>query len=616
MAYLNDEFIDKVRDNNDIIDVISDYTNLEKAGKNYKALCPFHDERTPSFMVNPEKQLYHCFGCGVGGNVFNFMMDIENLDFIEAVEILAQRIGLSLPERKDSSTGESTTKSEIYEIHNWAVKFFNYLLTETNQGSEAYEYLRQRGIKEETIDQFELGYAPDSWRGLFDFLRKKGYSADRIQQAGLIIPQKKGKGYYDRFRNRIIFTINNLRGQAIGFGGRVVDDSHPKYLNSPQTPVFNKKNILYGLARAKREIKRSGSVVIVEGYTDVITGHQFGIENIVASLGTSLTKSQARLLRRYADRVYIAYDGDVAGENATLRGFNILKNTGLEVYVVNLPVDQDPDEVIRSQGKEEFELLLSEAVSLIEFKLESLLTDRDLTKIEQKVEAVDDIMPVLAGIENEIKQAEYIKKIAGRLDVETGVIKSRLKKFQQDVSEQDRNYRDRNNKFKSDSKVDSEAESDTQFQFEKKLLELMIKDTQILNLVKAELDSDEFITDEYQSAAELIFDIDNSDWEELINKVNSAEIRQMITEVSLGNYQKEEINEYQLEEAKGYIKKIKEYQLKMKKERLDAEIEQHEASRDFAKVNQLLRERQEVVQLLQDPDSLLGNNFDVGKGGY
>ncbi|MBM7623196.1 DNA primase [Sporohalobacter salinus] len=614
MSYLKDEFIDKVRDSNDIIDVISEYTKLEKAGKNYKALCPFHDEKTPSFMVNSQKQLYHCFGCGVGGNVFNFIMEIENVEFIEAVEILAQRIGLSMPKNKESTNRQSTTKSEIYEIHNWAVKFFNYLLTETKQGSKAYEYLRQRGFKDEIIDKFQLGYAPDGWRALFDFLRKKGYSAKRIQQSGLIIPQKKGKGYYDRFRNRVIFTINNLRGQTIGFGGRVLDGSHPKYLNSPQTPVFNKKNILYGLDQAKREIRRSESAVIVEGYTDVITGYQFGVKNIVASLGTSLTENQARLLRRYADRIYIAYDGDAAGESATLRGLDILSNAGLEVYVVDLPADQDPDEVIRNQGKNKFDLLLDDAIPLIEFKLESLLTDRDLARIEEKVEAADEVMSVLAGIENEIKQAEYIKKTASKLEIDTGVIKSRLKKFQQDTTKQDRNYGDRNNKPKS--KLNSDTESDTHFKFEKKLLRLMLKDTQILNLVKTELNADDFITDEYQSVVELIFDIDNLACEELINKVEDSEIRQMITEVSLAEKEEEEAFEYQLEEVEGYIKKIKEYQLNMKKEKLDAEIEKHEANQDFSKVSQLLRKRQEVVQLLQNPEDLVGNNSGTRKEGY
>ncbi|SJZ71688.1 DNA primase [Selenihalanaerobacter shriftii] len=607
MAYINDDFIDEVRTGNNIIDVISDYLKLDQAGNNYKGLCPFHNEKTPSFMVSPEKQLYHCFGCGAGGNVFNFIMEIENLEFVEAVKILAERIGLSLPKQGGVKERQTTEKSEIYEIHDWATKYFNYLLTEVDQGSEAYNYLRQREIKRKTIDKFKLGYAPDSWESLFKFLKKKGYSAQRIHQAGLIIPRKKGKGYYDRFRNRVIFTIFNSRGRVIGFGGRVLDDSHPKYLNSPETMIFNKKRNLYGFNLAKKEIRNSESAIIVEGYTDVITGYQAGIHNMVASLGTSLTKEQAKLLSRYAERAYIAYDGDAAGEQATLRGLNILKKEGIEVYVVDLPSGADPDEVIRERGQEYFNSLLKEAMSLIEFKIEQILLDDGSIRVEDKVKKVDQIIPILAEIDNEIEQTEYVKKVANKIDTEIKAIKARLKKYLYQ-KDKDRNYKNWDNKDKSNySAAENDEESNIYIESARKLLELMLTDIQILNLVKEELDAEDFITPKYQSVADLIFGLENLNVGKLLDQVNNMEIKELLTKLSVSINYEEGFGEYQIkEDARGYIKKIKEYQLKMKKEKLEKEIQEYEASGDFAKLRPLLREYQ----------NLFANNSDIiGKEG-
>ncbi|MGM0471608.1 MAG: DNA primase [Bacillota bacterium] len=618
MRYFSDDFIEQVREQNDIIDLISDYLRLENSGSNYKGLCPFHDEDTPSFMVSPHKQLYHCFGCGAGGNIFNFLMEIEQLEFVEAVEVLAKRAGLSLPQQSQQAKEQQLQKSELYQIHDWAVKFFNYLLTETEQGQEAYRYLKNRDFTDEIIDQFQLGYAPDSWHSLFNFLKKKGYSAQKIQQAGLIIPQNQGQGYYDRFRNRIMFTISNLRGQVVGFGGRVLDDTEPKYLNSPQTPIFNKKDILYGLNLAKQQIRRSGSAIIVEGYTDMITGYQYGIENLVASLGTSLTRRQARLLKRYADRVYIAYDGDAAGESATLRGLEILKQVGVEVYIVDLPTDSDPDEVIKEEGAKHFTTLVDQAQPLLEFKIESLLTNRELNKIEEKVTVADEVIPILAEIDNEIEQAEYIKRVADKLAVESKVVKSRLNNYLQQNNQQDRNYRTTNTKDKSATQSeDNQSSTENRFEFEEELFRLMLKDQRILNLVQEELASEDFISSEYQRVVELIFasDLDQLKWDELIQQVDSSHIRSIITELSIDRQHENGANTYYFEEAKGYIKKIKEYQLKMEKEKLDEEIQKFEASNQFDKVRDLLRQRQEVSQLLQQPDDLLGSRLSVrGEG--
>jgi DNA primase len=603
LTYLDDDFIDRVRDGNDIIDVISAYLRLEQAGRNHKGLCPFHEENTPSFIVTPDNQLYHCFGCGAGGNIFNFIMEIENIEFVEAVEILAERIGLSLPQKSKFEKKKVTEKSEIYEIHEWVAKFFNYLLTETEQGAKAYAYLQERGFERRIIDKFKLGYAPDSWQSLFNFLKKKGYSAERIHQSGLIIPRKKGNGYYDRFRNRLIFTIFNARGKAIGFGGRVLDDSQPKYLNSPDTPIFDKGNNLYGLHLAKKEIRRSDSAIIVEGYTDMITAYQSGIKNIVASLGTSLTREQAKLLKRYAERVFIAYDGDAAGENATMRGLDILKNMGVEVYVIQIPPETDPDEVIKERGKKYFNSLLEEAISLIEFKIECSLKRKEISQVEDKVKVVDEIIPILVDIENEIEQAEYIKKVAKKIDTDIKAIKSRLKNYLYQKNEvKDRNYKDRNNKAKVDADVDDVP--DIYLKSAKKLLALMLNDRQVLNLAKDELEVADFIIDEYKKIAEIIFDSNTLKLEKIYDQINDQRVKEFITELAVID-EEGDPTEYKEEVVRGYLKKMKEYQLKMKKERLEMKIQKHETEGNFDKVNQLLRKYQ----------GLINNNSIVGREG-
>lgn len=404
-----EEFIEEVRLANEIIDVISEYISLKPRGKNFFGLCPFHNEKTPSFSVDPQKQLYHCFGCGEGGNVFNFIMAQERLDFIEAVKFLAERKGISLPGSLDKAEDEEAKRKrqELYKINRAAALFYHQNLL-SKEGIHALEYLRSRGIANKTIITFGLGYAPDSWNATMDYLINQGFDKDLLIQIGLVV--EKGDSTYDRFRNRIMFPIIDHRDRVVGFGGRVMDDSLPKYLNSSESPIFNKSSILFGLNLAKRQ-RPVDHIIIVEGYLDVIALYEYGFHNVVASLGTALTQDQAKLLRRYTPNIYIAYDGDAAGQRATARGLDILKDAGCIVKVIKLPKGMDPDDILREHGVEYFNKLINNAVSLTDYKLEQLRSVYDLDNSEDKVEFATKAAEILVEVDNPLERDVYIQKL-------------------------------------------------------------------------------------------------------------------------------------------------------------------------------------------------------------
>lgn len=404
-----EEFIEEVRLANEIIDVISEYISLKPRGKNFFGLCPFHNEKTPSFSVDPQKQLYHCFGCGEGGNVFNFIMAQERLDFIEAVKFLAERKGISLPGSLDKAEDEEAKRKrqELYKINRAAALFYHQNLL-SKEGIHALEYLRSRGIANKTIRTFGLGYASDSWNSTMGYLINQGFDKDLLIQIGLVV--EKGDSTYDRFRNRIMFPIIDHRDRVVGFGGRVMDDSLPKYLNSSESPIFNKSSILFGLNLAKRQ-RPIDHIIIVEGYLDVIALYEYGFHNVVASLGTALTQDQAKLLRRYTPNIYIAYDGDAAGQRATARGLDILKDAGCIVKVIKLPKGMDPDDILREHGVEYFNKLINNAVSLTDYKLEQLRSVYDLDNSEDKVEFATKAAEILVEVDNPLERDVYIQKL-------------------------------------------------------------------------------------------------------------------------------------------------------------------------------------------------------------
>jgi len=425
MAY-SKEMIEKVIEANDIIDVISEYVELKKAGKEFKGLCPFHREKTPSFMVSQEKQVYHCFGCNASGNVVTFIMDIENLTFKEAIEFLADRVGITLEETVLTEREYQRKKliDEIYKVNKLATMYFyNKLFSE--EGRQALTYIRKRGLTEATIKKFGIGYSPPHGNGLLNFLKEKGYTESFLVKAGLL--SQKNNRYYDKFRNRVMFPIIDVKGNVIGFGGRSIDDSLPKYLNTPETEVFKKSKTLFAINFAKKT--QQDKFIIVEGYMDAISLHQAGIDCAVASLGTALTEDQARLIKRYKGNVVIAYDADEAGISAALRGLDILDELNLNIKVLTIPYGKDPDEFIKKEGVEAFNQLIENADSLIEFKAKVYRKNLDLDNPQDRIIYVKKIAKDIAKLSDEVKREVYISSAAKVAQISENAVRTEVARF-------------------------------------------------------------------------------------------------------------------------------------------------------------------------------------------
>lgn len=413
--YYPEELIEEVRTRNDIVEVISGYVRLQKKGSNYFGLCPFHNEKSPSFSVSPGKQMYYCFGCGAGGNVITFLMEYENQTFPEAVRTLAQRAGIALPEADDSKEARQadSRRAKLLEINKEAAKYFYYQLR-TERGSVGMEYLRKRELSDETMNHFGLGYANKYSNDLIQYLKSKGYSEDLIRDAGLCNVDEK-HGMYDKFWNRVMFPIQDINHRVIGFGGRVMGDGKPKYLNSPETEIFDKSRNLYGLNFARTS--RKGNVILCEGYMDVIAMHQAGFTQAVASLGTAFTSGQASLLRRYANEILLSYDSDGAGVNAALRAIGILKEAGMTGRVINLEPYKDPDEFIKALGGEEFQKRLDRAENSFFFELRQLQKNYDLSDPEQKTAFHREIARKLCTFSEEVERENYIEAVAQKYHI-------------------------------------------------------------------------------------------------------------------------------------------------------------------------------------------------------
>ena len=423
-----DEVIEEVRAHADVVDVIGEFVSLKRAGKDYKALCPFHEERTPSFFVVPSKGFYNCFGCGASGDAFAFLMNHAGLDFIAAVKHVGARAGIEVREVV-ARGGEENPYRSLHEANAFAAKFYRDQLRDEDAGTTARRYLDSRGIGPETIERFGLGYAPDDWRSLRNAAAKHGIGDETLLEVGLLTESERSREPYDRFRSRIIFPIESATGRVVAFGGRVLGEEgkgKPKYLNSPETPVYRKGDILYGLSRAKNVIRREEGALLVEGYLDVASLAAGGIENVVAPLGTSVTEAQAALLARYSRRVYILFDSDPAGLRATFRSGDILLEAGLHPEVVTLPPGEDPDTVMRKEGAEGVRRYLGQAVDILERKL-GILDERDyFSSIEKTRDAVDRLLPTMRSASDPALKDIYVAKVAERTGVRRETLEAEL----------------------------------------------------------------------------------------------------------------------------------------------------------------------------------------------
>ena len=425
MVRYSSDIIEEVASSNDIVDVVSQYVTLKRSGRNFLGLCPFHKEKTPSFSVSPDKQIFHCFGCGVGGNVIHFVSKIENISFIESLETLADKAGIILPK---TNVGEDSKrlelKEKVYKINEEVAKYYHELLY-TDVAKPAQEYVKKRKLTNKTLKDFQIGYAPTK-NSLYKLLKEKGFDDEAILASTLV--KKYNNSFVDAFKNRLMFPIKDVRNRVIAFGGRVLDDSKPKYINSPDTIVYNKGRNLYGLNVAKQTGKLD-KIIIVEGYMDCISLHQRGITNVVASLGTALTENQGRLLKKYSEKIVISYDSDGAGQNATIRGLDILKNLGCDVRILQMEGAKDPDEFVIKYGNGRFNLLVENAISLVEFKAKMLKANLNLENANDKIKFLKEIAKLLQNTDSKIEQEIYLDRISKRYSISKESIYAEVNKI-------------------------------------------------------------------------------------------------------------------------------------------------------------------------------------------
>jgi DNA primase len=544
---ITEEFIDDLRNRVDIVDIIKEYVPLKKQGQNYKGLCPFHSEKTPSFVVSPHKQIYHCFGCGKGGNVYTFLMDRGGLSFLDAVAHLAKRCGIPLPqgELTPEKARQNSLRERYYHINEMAVQFFQQGL-EDRRGQQAKQYLHNRGITKELIKKFSLGYAPDAWDELSCFLLEKGISEEEIILLGLAVKGQRGK-LVDRFRNRVMFPIFDDRSRVIGFGGRVMDDTQPKYLNSPDTPLFSKGRHLYGLNLAKTAIRSNEQAILMEGYMDVLAAHQYGITQAVGTLGTALTADHGKLLMRYTYNVVLCFDADAAGQEASMRGLDILRQLGLRVSVMTVPDGKDPDDFLRKNGRDSFQEVIGQALSLVEYKLTKQMEKYNKETVAGKVQIIQALLPDLYQIQSPVERQGLIDLLAQRLSLAETAIYAEMKKYQLEVGRSGRN-REKAGAGQEQNAEQSEAQEEMVTRYSRRDLTASEKAQYFITRVLLEnpemfaeveeaggkaLFSDQFYQEIYQVYYLLHQAGHNIKAEDLITQLENEQTRQIITEILL-----------------------------------------------------------------------------------
>ena len=516
------DIIEEIKSRCDIANIISSYINIKPSGTNYKGLCPFHGEKTPSFYINTSKQIYKCFGCGEGGDVINFVMRIENLDFMDAVKLLADRCGIEINTQVDESTKERIEKSKKFQdIHVEAARFyFSNLIKTKNPG---YEYLRKRGLDDKIIKKFGLGYSLDSWNSLMNYLISIGYKNEDLIECGLFGYKSETKKIYDKFRNRVMFPIFDYRGNVIGFGGRVLDDSLPKYLNSPDTLIFNKRQNLYGLNFARKEIK-DRSIILVEGYMDLISLYQYGIKNVVATLGTALTDGQGSLIKRYADTAIISYDSDEAGIKATLRAIEILNKLDINVKVLNLKECKDPDEFIRKYGVLEFEKEIKNSTHYIKYKIDNLKRNFNIQNDEERVKFTKESSKIIKEIKSPVEADYYIKYLSEQSKISIESIK---KEVYGKYYSANQNKNNKNNKYiyKKEEKIieKPKAIEKGNLLVEENLIKIMLDSKKYREIILLKINEEDFLEKDSKEIVNWL--IKNKDLDKItIDKIKSLNI--------------------------------------------------------------------------------------------
>jgi DNA primase len=586
------QFTEELKAQADIRRIVSDYITLKKAGHNYVGRCPFHTEKDPSFNVNPQRQIFKCFGCGKGGDVFGFVMEIEGVPFPEAVKTVAEKCGIPIPEdQSDRETAARDRKrSELLEVNRWAADFFENQLNETAEGRRALSYLEKREVSRETQQVFKIGYAPDSWDALGSHLKRMGATRGEIESSGLVSLKESG-GYYDRFRGRLMFPISDAQGRVIAFGGRIIGEGEPKYLNSPETALYTKGQHLFGLNLTRENIRRKSFAILVEGYLDLVIPYQHGIRNMVASLGTALTEQQARLLGRYSRRVVVNFDPDRAGAAAAGRSLETLLGEGFNVKVLTLPDNLDPDDFIRTRGPVVYYKHLKRSQPYLDFVVDQAVATHGITTPAGKVETINEILPYLKLVKDKIERAEHFARIADVLKIENRHVREEFKRAVETRSAQIGKA--------------AKASSITIKRSERRLLDLVLNSASVRRQVTEQL-----IEEDYRNlrAAELFRIIikiarrgEDPSYERLIAHQDELdqEIREDLIPSLLigGEYpETEEDVTRLLREARGCLCSIRSDSLAERQTVLQHEINRAQRDGDEARLSQLFMERVSLAQ--------------------
>ena len=599
-----DSPIEEIKNRLDIVEVISSYIKLQKAGANYRAPCPFHSEKKPSFFVSPARQIWHCFGCGKGGSIFNFVMEIEGVEFGDALRILAKKAGVELT-RQDPKL--KTQKQRFYEICDLAARFFEKQLEETDSGKKAKKYLLGRGIKQESFEKWRVGYAPNIWQGLSDFLVGKGYSREEAVKAGLAVKKEGGLNFenqdsnfqaYDRFRGRIMFPVFDLSSQVIGFGGRVFGEESKeeiaKYLNTPNTLLYDKSRVLYGLDKARVEIRKKGACILVEGYTDVIMSSQAGVGNVVATSGTALTPFQLTLLKRYSENLVTAFDMDVAGNSATKRGIDLAQVQGFNIRVVVMPQGKDPADVAAGSPKK-WEELVKKTKSILDFYFETTFQKCDSKTPEGKKEISKILLPSIKKIPNRIEQGYWIDKLSRSLEVKAEYIEEELQKTSKDQRYSTYHGAE---KEKPSLKIES-APKNRKDLLEQKIVNLLLKNPQDIEAISKDL-----IKDFSPSAKEILLLIKKypkSKSKDILAKIQTSEesadfLNYLLFKTDLAEEQEDDIDSQ--EEFQFCLHEFQLFGIKSKLDRIALAIRKAEGEENSKKAGDLTKEFNEIAKRL------------------
>jgi DNA primase len=641
--------IDEILAKIDIVDLISEHVVLKKSGQNYLGLCPFHQEKTPSFNVRADKQIFRCFGCNIGGNIFEFYKNFHGLTFKEALKELAQRAGVTLVYQSppsEETTKKDELKSMIHQVYKTSLEFYKWNLEHKQYGEIARNYLKGRNLSREMTEKFQIGFAQNSWDSLYIYLQKKGFVPDEIKESGLIVERSDG-GFYDRFRNRIIFPIQNEKDEVIAFGGRTLDANQAKYINSPETPVYIKGQNLYALNFAKNKIREKDQVILVEGYLDVISCHEAGFENCVASLGTALTTEQAKKLLRYthSKKIIVAYDADSAGIKAAEKGTLVLeevaKGTGINIYILQVPSGKDPDEFLHSEGASEFQKVIDSAMPIIDFQLEQAL-DGDLTSPQGKSAIVDKCVAVLLKIKHEIYRGELIKKVVNwqvgvnKLDIREEDLRRRLKTIEYSLSKEVsqpkpayNNFRNSNPEYKKNFKnfnKDNVNFDDSRKRFSQKILSkyekvpgaltaekgiiyYMVERGRALEYIRSRLDHVNFQDPLNERIKNTIFELNKNEqstgWQDILSVLSESVEQARVVEIWEG-FDNIEVSSDKI--LKDYLKQVKLNFIKIQRDELKTDIDDAMQKGHHEVVRNLLEIHTELQKNLKQIESEIYSN--------